>query len=108
MPPPAPVTIATLSSNCPIVFLPLCRVASYCTLFGSSRDISGHSARLDARCDDLLFQVFLETGEPHFPADAGLLVSTERHVGRVPDAAVDLDRAYAHPYRDARGAIRIG
>ena len=56
------------------------------------------------------FQVLLETGHAHLAADAGLLVAAERHVGRVPDAAVDVDRAGADPRRPrpppARGRRR--
>ena len=51
------------------------------------------------------FEVLLETGQPHLPAVAGLLVSAERHVRGVPDAAVDVDGADAQPRGDARGAL---
>src|SRR6476619_3917731 len=106
MPPPAPVTIATFSSNC-IVFLSV-RVLGYDAVFASTRDTTPHSTRLDPCGNGFGFEIFLETGEPHLPADAGLLVSAERHVGGVPDAAVYVHRADAHPRRDTRGTFGIG
>src|SRR5947209_10019981 len=74
MPPAAPVTMATLPSNRPMIIPPLCRLG-----------------------DELGFQVFLETGQTHLAADSGLLVAAERRVDRVPDAAVDPDRAGPDP-----------
>ena len=52
-------------------------------------------------------EVFLEAGEPHLPADAGLLVSPEGHVRRVPDPAVDVDGADPHPRGDTGGALLV-
>src|SRR5579875_823390 len=103
MPPPEPVTMATLFSNRMSPFPP-----------------SGHLVHVDREnpClawplashrggDDLRLEVFLEPGQAHLPAVTGLLVSTERRVGGVPDAAVDIDRADPQPRRHPGRPLRI-
>src|SRR5918998_1039266 len=51
--------------------------------------------------DELGFEILLEAGDAHLAADAGLLVAAERCVRRVPDAAVDPERAGADTGHDA-------
>src|SRR5690606_6749717 len=53
-------------------------------------------------------RVLIEPGQAHLQADTGLLVPAERGIGRIPDAAVDVDRADPQPRRDARRPVRIG
>src|ERR1700710_868176 len=88
MPPPDPVTIATLSLN------------------WSPHNPTGVSL-IRRRGNRLCLEILLEAREPHLPADSGLLVAAERHVRRIPDAAVDVHGADAHPRGDARGALLV-
>src|ERR1700757_3390023 len=90
MPPAEPVTIGTLLSNCPMLFLP-CRMWTYCTLFAEMGVTTPRSA-LYRFGDDLGLQVLFEARYTHLAAHARLFVAAERHVARVPDAAVDVDR----------------
>src|SRR4029078_8311868 len=76
-------------------------------LFELTHALTQHSTRSDPSGNGFGFQVLLEARESHFPADAGLLVSAERHVGRVPDTPVDVDRADTHPRRDVSGTVGI-
>ncbi|SKV07025.1 Uncharacterised protein [Mycobacteroides abscessus subsp. abscessus] len=73
MPCAAPVTMATLLSNSPIIL--------------------SSSLLFHCRRNDFGFQIFLETGHTHLPAVARLLVSAEGCVGRIPDTAVDVYRS---------------
>src|SRR6202046_4879791 len=86
MPPPDPVTMATLFSNL--------------TVF-----LSG--LRLDRCRNGFDFQVFLEAGETHLAPVAGLLVPTEGRVRGVPDTAVDVDGAHPHSRRELGGSLRV-
>src|SRR3984957_2721361 len=88
MPPPDPVTMATLFSNRPMLFL------------------SG--LRLDRCRNGFDFQVLLETCETHLASVARLLVTAEGRVGRVPDAAVDVDGSHPQARREAGRALRVG
>src|ERR1700684_1056124 len=87
MPPPDPVTMATLFSNL--------------TVF-----LSG--LRLDRCRNGFDLQVLLETGETHLAPVAGLLVPAEGRVGRVPDAAVDVDGSHSQARSEAGRALRVG
>src|SRR6195952_2989720 len=89
MPPPDPVTIATLSLNC----------SPY-----RPTDVS----LIRCRGNGLGLEVLLEAGDSHLPADAGLLVTAEGHVRRVPDPAVDVARADPHAGGHGRGAFLVG
>src|ERR1700735_533281 len=87
MPPPDPVTMATLFSNL--------------TVF-----LSG--LRLDRCRNGFDLQVLFETGETHLAPVAGLLVPTEGCVRGVPDAAVDVDGAHPHTRGELGGSLWVG
>src|ERR1700734_338566 len=86
MPPPDPVTMATLFSNL--------------TVF-----LSG--LRLDRCRNGFDLQVLFETGETHLAPVAGLLVPTEGRVRGVPDAAVDVYGAHPHSRRELGSSLRV-
>src|SRR3546814_15544010 len=71
----------------------------YTTLF--------RSPSVDSRGDRLGLEVFLETGHTHLPAEAGLLVATERRVGAEPLAAVDADGSRTDPPCHRPGPRRV-
>src|SRR6516225_5193767 len=85
MPPPDPVTMATLFSNRML------------------------RAPLVNRCRNSLgFQILLETGQTHLATVSGLLVSAERRIGRIPNAAIDIDCARADSRGSSLRSVRVG
>src|ERR1035441_2628421 len=78
MPPPEPVTMATLFSNLTLFLSG--RPATYYTLNAKSGVITGHS-HLDRCRNSFGFQVLLETGQTHLAAVPGLLVTAEGRIG---------------------------
>src|ERR1700684_3460788 len=88
MPPPDPVTTATLFSNRMSPFPPKV------PLWRAVRAETSHRCEVLStdRCgNNFGLEVLLEARQAHLPADAGLLVTAERRVGGVPDATVDVD-----------------
>src|SRR5699024_7254178 len=91
IPPAAPVTIAVLPSKRPMA---VCLLKSGCGAGVCEGAGSGRGG------DGLDLEIFLEARAAHLAADAGLLVAAEGHVGAVPLAAVDAERAGADPGHD--------
>src|SRR5262245_41213460 len=81
-------------------------ISSVAGIPGSSREETGRSAEPSGRAGHGLdLEVLLEALHARLPPDAALAVTAERHVGAVPHASVERDRAGADAARDLERAV---